>query len=194
MVNVHHPRAGVSFPGKDSEEKFVFFFRQHWVRAAVPSMRDVVACAVILGLGALLFGAISIEDDWLRRTLVSMLGLFFLFAQIDILLHVYRYFLYVVVITDRKIHRIKKTLLVIDDHESIDLWVLQDIRKSQHGVVQNILGFGTLILEAQNTTLRLHFVPRIARRHEELMRLREQARASSAAVPSVQPAETMHLG
>ncbi len=70
----------------------------------------------------------------------------------------------------------KKTLLIFDDHQSIDLWMLQDILKCQHGVIQNVFGFGSLILEAQETVLRIHFVPWVTNKYKRLMSLREQAR------------------
>jgi len=85
--------------------------------------------------------------------------------------------MYIIVVTDRKIHRIKKTLLAVNDHQTIDLWVLQDIFKSQHGLVQNLFGFGTLIMEAQETQLRLHFIPGVQDKYLAIMKLREQARA-----------------
>ncbi|MEN9560804.1 MAG: hypothetical protein RIQ56_77, partial [Candidatus Parcubacteria bacterium] len=96
--------------------------------------------------------------------------------QLEFIGRFYRYFLYVCVVTDRKVHRIKKTLLAIDDHQSIDLWVLQDINKHQRGIVQNLFGFGTLILEANDTQMRVHFTPDIGKRYEDLLHLRERAR------------------
>lgn len=56
--------------------------------------------------------------------------------------------------------------------------MLQDINKCQHGIIQNLFGFGSLILEAQDTTLRLHFVPNVNKKYVHLMHLRERARSS----------------
>jgi hypothetical protein len=112
-----------------------------------------------------------------RHTIVTILTAFFLLVHFEFLARLYCYLLYVIVVTDRRVHRIKKTLLTLDDHESTDLWVLQDIDKRQHGLIQNLLGFGSLILEAQDTQVRIHFTPRIAEKYERITRLREQARA-----------------
>lgn len=177
MVTARADNGSVNFPGKDLEEEFIFYFRQHWIRLIGPMMRTMTATAAAIVAGVMLFGFIDLQDDLLRRSVLIGLSAIVLLAQMDLMIHLYRYFLYVIIVTDKKIHRIKKTLLVVDDHESIDLWVLQDIRKSQHGIFQNMLGFGSLILDAQNTTLRIHFVPHIARCHEELMGLKEQSRA-----------------
>jgi len=108
------------------------------------------------------------------------LALLFFLSHADFLVRFYRYFLYIIVVTDNKVHRIKKTLLTIDDHQSVDIWMLQDIYKCQHGIIQNMLHYGSLILEAQDTVLRIHFVPQVAKRYEQLIRLRELARVRTA--------------
>jgi hypothetical protein len=94
----------------------------------------------------------------------------------------YRYFLSLTIVTDRKVHRIRKTLLTMNIHESVDLWLLQDITKSQRGIIQNLFGFGSLILEGQNQPLlRIHFTPHITLNHTKLMHLRERARTALSA-------------
>jgi hypothetical protein len=56
----------------------------------------------------------------------------------------------------------------------MDLLMLQDIEKKQHGIVQKILGYGTIVLEARDTVMRLHYVPRIDEKYIMLMHLRGQ--------------------
>lgn len=164
------------FPGKDLEEECIFYFRQHWIRLVGPFLRMMGASALVIIAGLVLMSPAPVSSLGLRHTTLLILSALLLFVHLDFLLHFYRYFLYVIIITDKKLHRIKKTLIAVDDHESMDLWVLQDIHKSQHGPIQNLLGFGSLVLEAQNTTLRLHFVPKISDCYDEMMRLKEQAR------------------
>lgn len=116
-------------------------------------------------------------SEWQNRHGI-LIALFSIFAIIHItfLMRFYTYFLYLVVITDRRVHRIKKTLFSIDDHQIIDLATFQDIHKWQHGIVQNLFGFGSLIMEAQETVLKIHFVPHIAKIYARLSHLRERAR------------------
>ena len=111
-----------------------------------------------------------------RRLVLQFLTLFFVLAYFEILKRFYRYLLYIVIVTDKKIHRIKKTLITTDDHISFDLMMVQDIHKSQTGIWQNLLGYGTIVLEAQETIMRLHFVPNVVEKYEKIMHVRERGR------------------
>lgn len=131
-----------------------------------------------------MFYQVGITSDFARRSLLILLNLGFCITNIEFLHQFYRYFLYIIIVTDKKIHRIKKTLLCTNDHQSIDLWMIQDIDRSQHGLLQNLLKFGSMRLEAQETVVRLHFIPRVAKKYEELLRLKEMARNASRRLPS----------
>ena len=141
-----------------------------------PLFKLLISSTSILIIGYLILVRIGVESTSMRRMLLIALTLLFTISQAEFLSRFYRYFLYVIVVTDKRIHRIKKTLLTIDDHQAMDLWMLQDIFKCQHGILQNMLGYGSLILEAQDTMLRLHFVPNVSKKYGQLMRLRERAR------------------
>jgi len=167
----------LDFQGKHAGETFQFQFHQHWIRMVWPVVKLLIWNALIFGIGYSIFYMTFIEDALTRRIALSMLTLFFVLAHFEFLVRFYRYLLYVVVITDKKVHRIKKTLITLDDHLSVDLWMMQDIEKCQKGIIQNILQFGTIILEVQDTVMRLHFVPRIGQKYEKIMYLREHARS-----------------
>lgn len=185
MVDDLHPSADVMFQGKDLEERFAFYFRQHWIRLVWPLLQMIFWSTVIIVPGYLIFYTLEVPDITTRHGI--LLALFLIFASIHIrfLVRIYTYFLYVIVMTDRKVHRVKKTLFSIDDHQSIDIWTFQDVQKQQHGFLQNILGYGSLILEAQDSELRLHFVPRITLIHHKLSEIRERAREKMVKKPSV---------
>lgn len=170
--------ANTDFPGKDPGEQFQSSFRQHWIRMLWPFSKTFLLTLLILIIGYLTFFAIDVGQSAPRHLILIFLLAFFLAIQFECLVRFYRYLLYVVVVTDRKIHRIKKTLLTTDEHECVDLWALQEIDKRQRGPIQNLLSFGSLMLEAQDTRMTLHFVPRISLRYQEIMSLRERARAS----------------
>ena len=171
----------IMFSGKHPEEEFRFYFRQHWIRLVWPSLRVLLCTAVTIVSLLVLFGIVGIDDPGMRHYLFLLIVLFFVSAHIVFLARFYRYFLYVIILTDRRVHRIKRTLLAFDDHQSIDLAAIQDIQKFQHGVVQNLFGFGSIILEAQDTLLRIHFIPRIAKVYEQLLHLHREARHSTRA-------------
>jgi len=166
----------VSFQGKDTTEEFQFCFHQHAIRMLWPVTKTLCMTGLIVTAGYTAFFSVGVNDASTRRLMLAVLLALFFLTQMEFITRFYRYCLYVIVVTDRKVHRIKKTLLTIDDHESVDLWALQDINRCQHGVVQNIFGYGSLIMEAQETILRVHFVPKIAEKYRELLRLRERAR------------------
>lgn len=179
MVNESLDRRAIDFPGKDQEEEFQFFFRQHWIRLWWP-LRGLLLWTLIgaLGLYASSHAFTSGGAVAVGRAMAVALVLILVIAQLVFLVKFYKYFLYVIIVTDKKIHRIKKTLLTVDDHQSIDLWILEDISKNQHGIIQNLLGFGTLhlIMQDKDTSVRIHFTPYINKKHELIMRLRELAR------------------
>lgn len=155
-----------------------FVFRQHWIRLVKRGIWNIIWTAVILvtGYGTLLVGE---PESATRHILLSLLILTFMGSQLKFLMNIFNYFLYVIIVTESKVHRIKKTLVTFDDHETIDTRMLQDIHKSQTGVLQNILGFGTLHLDAQNTQMRIHFTPKVERKYRFLTELREKVQASS---------------
>lgn len=167
---------GPTFQGKDQEEEFQFYYHQHWIRLLWPITRFLLWNVLTIGIGILMLTTVHFTDPLTRRTILTLLTVFFLLAHFEFLIRLYHYLLYVIVVTDKRVHRIKKTLLTLDDHESTDLWVLQDIDKRQHGLIQNLLGFGSIVLEAQDTQVRIHFTPRIAEKYVLFTRLREQAR------------------
>lgn len=180
MVETAKQHRQIDFPGKDQGEEFQFYFRQHWIRLWRPFYK-LIGWTTVLIIAAYLTG-ITFEGTNaapMRHAVAVMLCVFFVFGQLAFLAAFYKYFLYVIIVTDKKVHRIKKTLLTVDDHQSIDLWTLEDITKNQHGIVQNVLGFGTLLLVMQTQdALKIHFTPFISIKHEMIMKLREQARIS----------------
>ncbi|PIR53219.1 hypothetical protein COU76_02260 [Candidatus Peregrinibacteria bacterium CG10_big_fil_rev_8_21_14_0_10_49_10] len=168
--------ADLEFQGKHSGEIFQFQFHQHWIRLLGPIVRLCVSTMAVFGVGYSIFVLAPIEDPFTHYLVLNVLTFLFVFAQFDFMLRFYRYLLSMVVITDKKIHRIKKTLILTDEHISVDLWMMQDIQKSQNGILQNLLRFGTITLEVQETIMSLHFVPHVVDKYEEIMSLREQAR------------------
>jgi hypothetical protein len=176
MVTDERKSGRAAFQGMDASEQFAFFFRQHWIRVLWPFLR-MLGGTILLG-SAIGFVAFSANDDATRHAALIGLLVLFLGLQAAFLVRFYRHFLYVIIVTNRKIHRIKKTFLAVDDHQSIDLGSLQDIHKSQHGIVQNLFGFGTLTLEAQESVLKIHFVPKISKQYEAMLRL--QGKGGSA--------------
>ncbi len=175
-TTLQHPPDCIHFQGRDHQENFQFYFRQHWIRLAWPFFHTLLWTLVIFGAGAFIFFGVEVADATTRHGILFAFYLILAWVHIRFLMRVYTYFLYVIVVTDRKVHRVKKTLFSIDDHQGMDIWTFQEVMKMQHGIIQNIFGYGSLILEAQDSELRLHFVPHISKIHDRLSQIRERAR------------------
>ena len=175
----------ITFQGRDTQEHFQFYFRQHWMRMLWPGMRMLFATLLFFGI-AYGIAEVGIATPFGRIVTISLLLLFFLAVQWQFLQRFYGHFLNVIIITDQKIHRIKKTLFSQDDHQTISLWALQEMKKSQRGPIQNIFGFGSIILEAQDTQLRLHFVPRITHHYGVMLALLARAQQQGAPATKAQ--------
>lgn len=153
-----------------------FYFRQHWIRMVKPTVEMIGITIILIAIGATLEWSVGADQGTTRHVFIVLLLAFLLAAQFRFLNRFYCYFLYMVVVTDRKVHRIKKNLLTLNTHQSVDMWSLQDLKKSQRGPIQNIFGFGTIVLEAQDTQLRIHFTPKITEHYEALLHLLEMNR------------------
>lgn len=179
MVNAAPPpsdHCDLHFQGRDVHEQFQFYFRQHGIRLLKPFCVTLFWSILIVCACVFIFFQFGVKDFQSRHGILLALFALFVAIHLAFLMRFYTYFLYIIVITDKRVHRIKKTLFSVDDQQTIDLWTFQDIHKWQHGPIQNLLGFGTLIMEAQETVLKVHFVPRIGRIYSRLSQLREIAR------------------
>jgi hypothetical protein len=149
-------------------------FHKHWIRLVRP--------VVILLLGFALLSVIAsfvlrspLRDDppSFRLALLIFAGLFLLLLFIAVI-WLSAYALSHVIITDRRIRDTHRTLFLRDNEKSIEIGSLQGIDKVQDGILPTILGYGTLILHAENTVYPIHFIPRVDRVHRELLRLQEK--------------------
>ena len=165
------------------DEHLSFCFRQHWLRLFVPAIRMIIFSVILILAGYVLIFSVGLDDPSTKRTIVLLLVFFFILIQIEFLMKFYAYFLYMIIVTDKRIHKIKKTLFATDNQQWLDLASLQDINKQQRGIVQNLLGFGSLVIEAQETELKIHFTPHIAEHYKTLMRLHSEAQQNTNTQP-----------
>ncbi|TSC59946.1 MAG: hypothetical protein Greene041662_331 [Candidatus Peregrinibacteria bacterium Greene0416_62] len=177
MVDNPHAPADIAFLGKNPGEHCQFYFRQHWIRLLRPLIRVTVWSAFVCLALWFFVGISTPKNVTTRHIALVFLAATWATAHLLFLTAIYRHFLYIIVVTNQRIHRIKRTLITHDDHQTIDLLMLQDVYKSQHGPIQNILGFGTLTLEAQETVLKIHFTPRIAEKYEQILHIKELERS-----------------
>lgn len=165
VTTTHHPRA---FSGIDPQERIEFFFRQHWIRLLPPLFTTAGASASILALGW-----ISSSD----HVILVALSICFILVHLRFLQFVYRHFLQLVIVTGTKIHYIKRTLLSINTHHTIDLRMLQDVVRNQSGPVQTVFRYGSIHLDFGIHEQRIHFVPKISTVHQNILTLWRSLRA-----------------
>lgn len=157
----------------DPSETYQFHFRQHWMRMQ-HSIQGLVAGTLLYGV-ALWFLA-DVRDADTRHALLLAASVAYVLLHLSLLARLYAYILYIIVVTDAKVYRIKQTLLAVDERQTIDLWSLSDVTKRQHGIIQNLLGFGTMLLHG-NEEIRVHFMPRIHDYVSRISGLRVDARS-----------------
>ncbi len=183
MVTSAPAPVSIDFQGRDAGEMFQFYFRKPWIRLVPCLLSMFLWSALLLAVAYVFFVGVHIAEPLSRRVLLLVFVAAFAIVQWEFLIRFYAYFLHLIIVTDRKVHRIKKTLFVTDEHQSLDLWMFQDMHKRQHGLIQNFLGYGTIVLEAQDTELRIHFTPHVARMYDRLLHIRERAREQMAGSP-----------
>jgi hypothetical protein len=183
-------RQSISFPGKDPTEEFQFYFLRHPIRLW-RSIAIMVFWLLIFAALVYVSGVYSMEDLWMARVTTTTLCVFLIVPQINFLMRVYAYYLRVVIVTDKKIHIFKRTLLTTDRHEIVDLALLQDMNKIQRSIVQTIFGFGSLKLDVPTSQIRIHFTPHVNGTYERIAALRDLAKQRLNLPPSITPAESL---
>lgn len=167
-------QGAIDFPGKEPKERFRFYFRKHWVRL-VPAGAKALAWTLMLGFSSitLRLAGDPIDDD-ARHLILVLLGFFFVLFHMLFMRRWYAYFLHVIVVTDMKIHRLKKRYLVMDLERSVDIPSIRDIRREQHGPLQAILGYGTILLDTAQGEFRIDHAPNLTQLHDMLVVQRDK--------------------
>lgn len=151
------------FKGQVESEVVQCFYRKHWIVL----LKDIVEFIIFIGALTFVitqFKGIYIffsQDSFLINFLAfSMISLFTLFIH-RFFLKFIKYYLDIVVITNYRIVNIDKSLYLRNSKDAIDLPKIQDMKKSQYGIIQRIFNFGELIITLSSTTSTkiLRFVP-----------------------------------
>jgi hypothetical protein len=167
--------AGIEFPGKEPEERFRFYFRQHWIRLIPSIFRAIGWTLLIFFASAMNLIGLPLIDAT-RHFILVPLTIFFVLFQMHLMRRWYEYFLHVIIVTDIKIHRFKTRFLLMENEWSVDIPSIRDIRRVQRGPVQVILGYGSITLDSAQGELELHFTPQLRKIHEAIIVQREENR------------------
>jgi hypothetical protein len=151
------------FKGQLDTEEVQCFYRKHWI-VIVKDLIGFLFFLFVLGFTAFHFKGVYqfFAQDTLFTTFLafSLVALFTIYIH-KFFLRMIRYFLDIVIVTNYRIVVLDKSLYLRDSKDATDLPKIQDIQKSQDGLIKNIFKFGELVitLSSTSTTKTLKFVP-----------------------------------
>ncbi len=178
MVNDLPTVRDFDFPGKDPGEQVQFYFRRHWIKLLKHIGKYLLISIALLGGMFSITVLLTLERTPLYHTFLITVVLIFAGINLLLVVKLYRNLLWVTIVTDKRIHWIHKSLLLRNQHQTIDLWLLEDISMKQRGFLQNLLGYGSLIivLQSKDVGMTLWYVPAVTAQYRHIMLLREKAR------------------
>jgi len=166
------------FKGQQVNEELVCFFRRHWM--------TVLYHFAFLILFASLEAVFIISFMKINGLIKANTALELLFIGIVILFIVYLHKIYAglidhfmntVILTNSRVIEHKKSLFLHDSHEILDIVKIQDIKKSQDGILKNVLRYGelTITLSSSDATKLIKHVPNVNFHFRCLGRLKRDA-------------------
>ena len=136
------------FKGQQRNETVVYFTRKHWIVTVGLLMEAIVIGAVLTALIGLFFisgpeAKATLHDyKWVVLAGVVLLTVWMNYFAIRFL----NYFLDIVIVTNFRIINLDKTLYLRNDRDVVDLHEIQDIKKTQRGILPNLLNYGKLVV------------------------------------------------
>ncbi len=151
------------FKGQLDTEIIECFYRKHWIVLFKITL-EFIFFITILGFIGVHFKGIHdffSEDSFFITFLAfSIIVLFTIFIH-KFFLEVIRYYLDITVFTNYRIVDVDKSIYLRNSKDAIDLSKIQDIQKSQYGIIKKLFGFGELVitLSSSSSIKTLKFVP-----------------------------------
>lgn len=152
------------FRGQLKNEEVLRFFRHHWI-TILPKLLAIFFLAVILAVSIpnlpALFNSEVIRDNSALTFAVISALLFIVFFIHRQFMAIFQYFLNTIIITNYRIVDIDRSIFFRDSKDSVDLAKIQDIQKTQNGILENILNFGTftIVLSGTHAAMQIDMVP-----------------------------------
>lgn len=132
------------FQGQQPDEYVVSFFRKHWITIAphlVGFLIIVLAVGFLAGFSPLVHQYFSRSFFNLLIILSACVATYYLHHFFAILA---QHYMTVVVVTDYRIIAFTRSLFFLNEKETVDLKMIQDISIHQDGFLQNVLNYGDL--------------------------------------------------
>ena len=149
------------FRGQGHEEHVLAFCRRHWPGLIFEITGFVIAIIAIIFF--VLFYTL------IRQALSPALYNFIIFTCAPLLIYyfhrffliLFRHHLTVIIITNIRILSITKSIYFINEKETVDLLMIQDVHKYQSGFFENMFNFGDLYITLASSAagIRLKLIP-----------------------------------
>lgn len=161
-----------NFKGQLDGEHVACVFRRHWISIfntllSIPGLL-ILLFLIFINLPVFLAGLGHLN-----------LLLAFAFTLIHVLIHrqfltIFRYFLETVIVTDRRVVVVDKSVFFKDSKNSVDLATVQDIQKKQDGFFESFFNYGSLIfvLSGSSETTVIDLVPRPEYQYKKIMQMK----------------------
>ncbi|MBN2087915.1 hypothetical protein JW758_06240 [Candidatus Peregrinibacteria bacterium] len=135
------------FKGQLKYENFQFFFRRHWMRFLQPIFFTVPVGLMIIVILFVLGQLVYMVDYVFLRTFYVFFTMIVSIVFVNtFFLQIINYYFDLVILTDCRILIIRKTLFLKNNSDAIDLTKIQDIAVESHGILQNYLKYGKLVI------------------------------------------------
>ncbi len=144
------------------EERLIGIVQEHWVKYVNPFL----IISILLALSMLLFylaGESAYHEENVSTSLFFAGLLFLLFAHHAFFHRILSEKLDQVIITSKRIIQLKTRLFLEDDIIEIPLDKVRAVRADKRGVLQNLLRYGSISLDANEAITRIPHPQRIAK-------------------------------
>ncbi len=149
------------FRGQGPDEQILAFCRRHAI-SLLPHIALFMLITVALLLFIINYPAFNelFETDFFRFMLFFS-GIMLLYYVHHFFLRLFRHYLSVIVVSSTRVISLTKSLYLINEKEAVDLKNIQEVKKMQSGVLQNLFNFGDLyiILSTSTQGVYLHDIP-----------------------------------
>ncbi len=149
------------FKGQYADEHIVAFFRGHWITLVPHILVYGFFLAAIIAVFSFFSGTIiPFFVSPIGQFLLPVFVLLVTYGIHNFFIKLINHFLSIVIITNLRIIEVQKMIFIKDLQNSLDMGVIQDIKKEQNGFWKNILNFGELLIMLSSSDIQaIKFVP-----------------------------------
>lgn len=197
----------VYFPGQEEDEKIVIFVRRHWV-TFLPSVIITLIMSLVPFISIIALNYFTDTTEY-RDYIALALSAYLLFVATVFFVSWLDYYFDVIIITDERLVHIEQRALFNRQISELNLLRVQNVSTDIKGILPTFFDFGCLIVETagetgihdvaneESSNFTMENLPHpnqlaktILHMHEEMIRTRGQAYATTQAEGEIHPHDT----